>query len=156
MFDMDKFRMINRIGEPLIEFLDLFFENGQNFGYIDRVPFFTEFKERMRPNMTPYQRTNIYSSSQKFKNLVELYCELRGYIFNPDTEINDKKRDRIIRKSTTQMDAHGIYISTEHFYISPKDTTEMPEIIDEVQTRHGASPEELAFNFESTGDDLPF
>jgi len=158
MFDMEKFRMMNRIGEPLIEFLDLFFENGQGFGYIDRVPFFTEFKERMRNNMTPYQRTNVYSSSQKFKNLVELYCELRGYIFNPEEEINDKKRGRIIQKSKTQTNDKGESISTEHFYIMPKDTTDVNvESIKESIAELKKTAEQMAFGFEEDGGgELPF
>lgn len=121
MFDMEKFRMINRIGEPLIEFLDTYFESGENFGYIDRVPFLNKFKEDQNRNMSPYQRTTLYSTSQKFKTLVETYCELRGYIFNPEKLITDKANNRIMLKSETQTNKHGHPIASEHFYIGLKD-----------------------------------
>lgn len=121
LFDLEKFRAINRIGEPLIEFLDTYFENGENFGYIDRVPFFNQFKDEQTRNMSPYQRTTLYNTSFKFKQLVEIYCELRGYVFNPDKLITDVENKRIMIKSATQTNKNGVPISTEHFYIGLKD-----------------------------------
>lgn len=121
MADMEKYRMANRIGEPLLEFLDTYFESGENFGYIDRVPFFDKFKDEHTKSMSPYQRTTLYSSSQKFKGLVEQYCDLRGYVFNPEHELTDKVNKRVMRLSETQKNKHGYAISTEHFYISLKD-----------------------------------
>lgn len=121
MMDMEKFRLIRRIGEPLVEYLDLLFDDEQNFGYIDRVPLFNNFKEDQRPSMNSYQRSNIYNTSQKFKALVEDYCTLRTLIINPKEFITDEKRIRIIRTSETQTNKSGYAKTTEHFYINTKE-----------------------------------
>jgi len=154
MLDMEKFRLIKRIGEPLIEYLDLYLEDPHNFGYVDRVPLYANFKETMRSTMSGYQRTNIYSTSQKFKALVEYYCELRDYVFNPEDKINDTSRTRIMRQSETQVNKHGHAISTEHFYIAPKET-ELPDDNTGNEPVEVQTIQQQAFDFDG-GDDLPF
>ena len=119
---MYKHRIINRIGVPLMEFLDNYFFVSDDtyespFGYIDRIPFYNKFIEDQRLNFSQFQKNKQYSSTS-FKNLVAEYCQIRGYIFNPQSLITDEKNLRITRKSESQKDEKGYTRTTEHFYIN--------------------------------------
>jgi len=114
MQDMEKFRLTQRIGELLIDYMDTYFDDFENYGYIDRVPFHNSFLEQNRFNFSQWQRKN-YTSSKKFKSLVADYCKMRGLIFNPDELLTDENRIR--RISDSQQNKVGNYKQTEHFFI---------------------------------------
>lgn len=118
MQDMEKYRLVQRIGEPLIDFLDNHFDNFENYGYIDRIPFHNSFLEQNRFNFSPWQRKN-YSSSKKFKGLVQDYCKMQRLVFNPEELLTDTTR--IKRVSNTQTNKTGNFQRTEHFYIATKE-----------------------------------
>jgi len=116
-------RLINKIGSPLMDFLNnFFFESDENedetpFGYIDRTPLFNKFITEHRDTFNHYQKNKHYSN-QNFKHLVGDYCELRNYIFNPSDTITDLANNRIMRKSEEQLDKSGYPKRSEHFYIN--------------------------------------
>jgi len=120
--NMYKHRIINRIGVPLMVFVDNYFFVSDDtyespFGYIDRIPFYNKFIEDQRLNFSQFQKNKQYSSTS-FKNLVAEYCQIRGYVFNPQSIITDEKNLRITRKSESQKDEKGYPRTTEHFYIN--------------------------------------
>jgi len=160
MQDMEKFRLTKRIGEPLIEFLELYFDDKENFGYVDRVPFYKQFIEEQRFNMNNWQKTQVYNTSQKFKHLVSDYCRIRGWIFNPSELHTDDKRIR--KQSETQQNKNGYYKITEHFFIHTTEgaTEEIENEAKKINEPQVQKPEQLKIpvdDFPETNDDgLPF
>jgi hypothetical protein len=49
---------------------------------------------------------------QKFKDHIELWCKYYGYKFNPESLINDKRSNRIIRRGDDGKSEEFFYIST--------------------------------------------
>jgi hypothetical protein len=118
MQNMEAFRTVKRIGEPLIEFLDEYFEDPLNLGFIEKVPLYESFIEAQRFNMSPYQRSNVYNTAQKFKNLLGEYCKIRTYVFNPDELINETSHNRIMRTSETKKNKAGYPRTVEFIYVN--------------------------------------
>jgi len=153
MSDMQKYRLSKRIGEPLIDFLDTYFADDDNFGYIDRVPFYKQFLEEQRFKMNTWHKTKTYSSAHKFKTLVADYCKIRGYIFNPSELFTDQNRIR--RLSSTQEDANGMQKYTEHFWIHNKKATN-EEINRKANSLTAAIQEVNDNDFPAPTNKLPF
>lgn len=122
MENAKKLKLENEIGDPLIDFLDDFFIGNENFGYLDRSPFFELFHNTQYNKMSYKERTKIYNTPRKFKPLVEAYCKMRGYIFNPK-ELLNKDNKRIYYPSVYQKTVSGKPKKTEHFWINTEAET---------------------------------
>ena len=155
MDDLETFRIKKRIGEPLIEFCDNYFETN-GYGYIDRVWLFKQFQETMRPVMNNFERTNLYGTSQKFLLLITDYCKLNDLIFNPEELINDKKNGIIMYYSKERVDnsTPPKSLKCEHFYINTKEDFKN-EINQEKEAEINNEIEDDD-PFQPTNEELPF
>jgi len=110
--ELEHYRIIKTLGEPLIEFMDIFLQERQ--GYIDLLWLFTKFKNDYSSSFTAYQKTKLYNTTTSFKRLVEMYCQVNDYIYNPEELLNEPKDDpkRIISKSQDRLQ-----ITAEHIFI---------------------------------------
>jgi hypothetical protein len=148
--NLQKFRQSSRIGETLINWLDEYFMDEKNFGLVDKKTMHTAFMTDNR-GMNSYS-ANKYNSPKRFKELIASYCELRGYIFNPEELYTDKTRKRIIK--TDQATGKSV----EMFFITP-DTKEGEQISDtlaSVQAEMKKEIEETIFPLNEEEEKLPF
>ena len=110
-----RYRLTKKIGATLIDFWDEYFDNGDNYGYIERVPVYEEFRQ------SDDSARRGYYTKQRFKDLTEDYCMLKNLVFNPEVLINDKKNNRIKQQSKEKIGKNGYPVKVEFFNINTKD-----------------------------------
>lgn len=124
--ELEHYRIIKKIGEPLIEFLENLLETEQ--GYFDLAFLFAEFKLQYKEVMTSWQRTHDYNTSSNFKKLIDFYCKVNNLVYNPKELLNNPtiEPNRIIKKSTKRFNSIGDAVTAEHIFIMQYDKYQKP------------------------------
>jgi len=143
------YRIIKQIGEPLIEFLDIFLENIED-NYIDLLWLFSSFKIEFKETFNSFQRTKLYNTTSNFKKLLKLYCEINDLVFNPDDVLNQPKEKpiRIVQRSDKREGK-----TAEHIFIATQEQWEKLNNQEQDANQEKQNPE---IKFTDTEDDLPF
>lgn len=149
------YRIVKQIGEPLIEYLDIFLEQNED-NYIDLLWLFADFKMEFKETFNSFQRTKLYNTTSNFKKLVKLYCEVNDLVFNPEEVLNQPKENpvRITKRSTKRFDAKDFGKTAEHIFIATQEQWNKTNNLDQSKKIEEKEPE-IKFT-DNNEDDLPF
>jgi len=140
------YRIIKQIGEPLIEYMDLFLDQNTD-NYIDLLWLFNDFKTEFKDTFNSYQRTKLYNTTSNFKKLIKLYCEVYELIFNPEEIFNQPKEKptRITQRSKMREK------TAEHIFIATKEQWNEKQ-----NNQENVKDTDISFLNDKKNDDLPF
>jgi len=150
--ELAKYRIIKQIGEPLIEYMDIFLEQNEE-NYIDLLWLFGDFKIEFKETFNGFQRTKLYNTTSNFKRLIKLYCEVNELIFNPENLLNRPKEKpvRITKRSTKRFDKNNFGQTAEHIFIATKEQWNEKQ-----NNQEDVKDSDISFLNDKKNDDLPF
>lgn len=114
--NIKKRNLISEMGPVFLEWAEDYFRDKMNVFVVKKVAL---------ENLQAYNKSVAGTSSALFKKRIKQYCELKGYIFNPDVEGENKDKEGRYMKWYSS----GVTSSTEeHFYLKTvEESEEEPE-----------------------------
>jgi len=150
--ELEHYRAIKQIGEPLIEFLDIFLT--QETGYIDLGWLYEDFKRQYKDSFSSYQRSALYNTVSNFRKLIEMYCQLNNLVYNPEEILNTE--GQIVKRSEKRNNVSGDKLIAKHIFISTKENWEVTKQTYNTEPQI-QEPEQIPiFNINSNEEQMPF
>jgi len=125
-------RTINNIGKPLMSFLDIYFNNIENYGLIDKEWLYLKFMKEHKHAFSNKHKKYTYASLNEFEKLTESYCGLKNLIYSKKT----KEGKRLQKRSLQRINERGYGKNCDHIYISD---VEQGETRDNNETENNAT-----------------